>query len=314
MIRISQLFWCVVGIEAALLLALFVIALQDRAGAHDGGRAMGIFFYVVVPALALALAVALFYFSASVMARSIALFVVLVPAIWFAKSRIEERLIDRQIEARRSGVGYFASDAMRQMGSAVVRRDVATLLSVGRGVDVNTVGLDDMTLMRLATDLPDPRYSDGSELPVVRTLLALGANADTAMPAACARSDSALLDTLLAAGGNPNLMLHDDGPLVFTVMSIITPHNFRRLAAQGLNLDTRSRGDPLAVQLVIYRRLDLLMIAIELGADMTLARPDGRTVQGEIAAQIAEHASTGREIPDDLLLARTALQTVGAPR
>jgi len=197
--RLPQLFWCVAALDAAMLLAFLTMALQDRTGAHDGGRAMGIFFYVVVPAVGLALAVLMFHYSASVAARSIALFIVLVPAIWFAKTRIEDRLIDRQVDARRNGTGYFGSDALRQMGAAVVRRDVGMLLSVGPHVDVNTVGRDRMTLLRLATDLPDPRHSDGSELPVVRTLLSLGAKADDALPAACARSDSALLDMLLAA-------------------------------------------------------------------------------------------------------------------
>ena len=307
MIRLPHIFWTIAAIDAALLVILLIITLQDRAGTHDGGRAMGIFFFIVVPGVALVLAMLMFHLTSSPIPRSIAQAVILVPAIWFVKLRIEDRLIDRQVEAHRLGVGYFESATMRALGAAVVRRDVETLLRVGRGVDVNTPGRD-MTLMRLAVDRPDARTSDGSELPVVRALLSLGARTDDAMPAACTRSDSALLSLLLAAGGNPNLMVHGHEPLVFEVMSSITPQNFRLLATHGLILDSRSHGDPLPVQLAIYRRWDLLAIAIELGADMAPARPDGRTVASELTSQLNEETTAGREIPADLLRARTALQ------
>jgi len=186
-----------------------------------------------------------------------------------------------------------------------VQRDVATLMRIGPTVDVNTPGRD-TTLLALAVRSPDARISDGSELPVVHALLALGAKPDAAMEAACIRTDPALLQTLLAAGANPNLTIGEREPLVFAVMSSITPASFRLLAAHGLDLNSRSHDDPLPVQLVIYRRWDLLRIAIELGADMSHARPDGRTVASELASQIAEETSAGREIPVELQRARAA--------
>lgn len=302
MTRLGQLFWPIAAIDAVLLAIFFVMSLQSRGGQQDGGREMGLFFFVIVPAVVLGGAMWLFHVSTSLPMRSVALFIVIVPGLWFAKTQTEGWMIDRRVEAQRNGTGYFDSEPMRQLGAAVVQRDVATLMRIGPTVDVNTPGRD-MTLMRLAVEGPDARVSDGSDLPVVRALLALGAHADDAMPVACVRFDSALLAMLLAAGADPNLRVSPQQPLVFQVIRSLTPANFRLLATHGLDLNSSYDDDPLAVQLTIHRRWDLLAIAIELGADTGRARPDGRNVAGELASQIAEETSAGRELPDELVRA-----------
>jgi len=313
MMRLGQVFWSIAAIDAALLMIFFVKMLQYRGGQNDGGREMGFFFFVLVPVVVLGLAMLLFHFSASWPVKSLALFIVLVPGLWFAKSQIENLWISQRVEHNRNGTGYFESDAMKQMGAAVVQRDVQALMRIGPTVDVNTPGRD-MTLMRLAVEGPDARTSNGSEIPVVRALLALGAHADDAMPVACVRFDSALLELLLAAGANPNLGVAPQEPLVFQVIRSLTPANFRLLAAHGLDLNSKSHGDPLPVQLTIHRRWDLLSIAIELGADMARARPDGRNVADELSSQIAEEAAAGREHPPELLRARKLLEVKRSKR
>lgn len=313
MMRLGQVFWGIAVIDAALLAVFCVIALLDRGGRHDGGREMGLFFFVLVPAVVLCAAMLLFHFSASWMMKSVALFIVVLPGLWFAKTQIDNRLIDRRIEANRSGSGYFDSEPMRQMGAAVVRRDVATLMRIGPTVDINTPGRE-MTLMRLAVTAPDARVSDGSELPVVRALLALGAHASDAMPVACLRFDAALLEMLLAAGADPNQKTDGREALVFGAMQSLPASSFRLLAAHGLDLNSSSHDGPLVVQLTIYRRWDLLSIAIALGADMGRARSDGRNVASELATQIAEETAAGREPPIELLRARDLIEAQGTRR
>jgi len=305
MTRLGYAFWAVAAIDAALLLASLAMTLGSSSGQNDGGREMALFFFIIAPAVVLGLAMLLFHFG-GVPLQVIALFIVLVPGLWFAKVRIEDRIVDRRIEANDRGVGYFDTEPMRQMGAAVVQRDVDTLMRIGRTVDVDTPG-DDMTLMRLAVYSADARRSDGSELPVVRALLSLGAKPDPAMATAGMRADPALLELLLAAGGNPNLEPVAQRPLIFEVMSVITPRSFRLLAAHGLDLDSVSFGAPLPVQLAIYRRWDLLAIAIELGANTTRTRPDGRSVASELSLQVDEETAAGREVPADLLRARAVL-------
>lgn len=309
MTRLGQVFWAIAAIDAALLAVLLVMTLQQPSVQNDGGREMGLFYFIMLPGLALVLAMLLFHFSTSLPAKWVALFIVVMPGLYFAKSQIEHRIVDRAIAADRIGVGYFDTEPMRQMGAAVVKRDVETLMRLGPAVDVNAPGRD-MTLMGLAVSSADMRVSDGSEMPVVRALLALGANADAAMEAACIRVDSDLLETLLAAGGNPNLKVGAQQALVFVTMSSITPRSFRLLARHGLDLNSKSYDDPLPVQLTIYRRWDLLAIAIELGADTKRARPDGRNVAGELASQIDEETKAGRVLPADLLRASALLEAL----
>ncbi len=308
MTRLGQVFWTIASIDAVLLAIFILMMLQSRSGANDGGREMGLFFFGLVPVVVLVGAMLVFHFSASWPMKSVALFIVVVPGLWFAKVQVESRLIDRRVEANRNGTGYFESEAMKQMGAAVVQRDVATLMRIGPTVDVNTPGRE-MTLMRLAVDSPDARVADDSVLPVVRALIELGAHPDEAMPVACVREDSTLLELLLSAGADPNLKVAPNEPLVFATMSSLTPGNFRVLARHGLDLNSKADANPLPVQLMIYRRWDLLAIAIELGADLSGARPDGRTVATELASQIAEKAAAGEESPPALLRIRQLLES-----
>jgi len=303
MTRLAQVFWGVTALDAALLLLALLVSLQDSGGARDGGREMGLVFFVLLPAGVLGLAALAFHFSGSIAVRAMALVVVLLPGLWWAKVQVDEVLTTRRMAANRAGTGFFDTEAMRRMGAAVMQHDVPTLMRLGPGVDVNTPGRD-MTLLRLAAEALEP---DGQELPVVRALLALGARADQAMPAAVARDDPALLEMLLAAGAHPNLQNAYGQPLIFDVKSSIPPRSFRLLAAHGLNLDSVSYGDPLPVQLAIYRRWDLLAIAIELGADTARTRDDGRSVAGELAAQADEALKAGRDVPAELQQARALL-------
>jgi hypothetical protein len=312
MIRLTQVFWTVASLDALMLVILLVMMITQKEGSHDGGREMAIFFFGIVPCAALVLAGLLFHFSSSVWARSIALFIVVVPGLLYLKSQVEDVLIDRRIDANHRGVGYFDGKAMRAMGAAVVKRDVETLKRLGSSVDVNAVGDGGMTLMRLAAESSGREKSDGTELPVVRELLALGAKGELAMEIAGNRSDSALLSVLLDGGANPNLKISEQQPLIFAVMSSITPANFRMLAQHGLDLNSKSYDDPLAVQLTIYRRWDLLAILIELGGDTSAKRKDGRNVADELASQIAEETKAGHVVPPELLHVQSMLQS--APR
>ncbi|MGM9483316.1 hypothetical protein ACS5PN_19120 [Roseateles sp. NT4] len=303
MTRLTQVFWVVAALDAALLVLALGMSLRGDGG-RDGGREMGLFFFVLLPALLLVMAALSFHFSASRIWRGLALGVVLLPAIWWTQVQIQEWLITRRMAAKRAGTGYFDTEAMRRMGAAVVQRDVAALLHLGRGVDVNTPGHHNMSLLRLAV-----QGLEGDDLSVVRALLDLGARADDALPAAVMRSDPALLEMLLAAGGNPNLQVSPGLPLIFDMMSTVTPGNFRLLVAHGLDVDSVCRGDPLPVQLAIYRRWDLLLIALEGGADMARLREDGRGVAGELASQAEAERQAGRSVPAAL---RQALDLLAA--
>jgi len=191
-----------------------------------------------------------------------------------------------------------------------VLRDVDALKRIGPGVDVNTVGDRGMTLLALAAerhfdDAPDK--TDGRGLQVVQVLLKLGAKPNQGLDTAARLKQTDLLRLLLDAGADPNLHAEGEQPLVFRWLRVMTPETLRLLAAHGLDLNATAYGDPFAVTATIYRRWDLLAVLIELGADTTRPRPDGRSVSGELAAQLAEEARAGHTAPPDLLRAMALL-------
>jgi len=88
---------------------------------------------------------------------------------------------------------------------------------------------------------------------MVRTLLALDANASEGMSSAIKRRAPSLLRVLLEAGGDPNMRLAFGTPLVFEWIDVITPDALRLMVSHGLDVNTRDRDDPLVVVLTIHR-------------------------------------------------------------
>ena len=288
-------------------------SLDPASFALASARMMALFFSIALPAGVLLAAVALFVFVDSAVARGIAVVIAAVPVLFIGAGRLRDAVIDHRIEQDRIGAGYFESTAMQTMGRAVVARDLDVLKRVGPTVDVNTAGEGGMTLLALAAERlfvgEMPASSEGGAIEIVRTLLALGGRPDQGLVAATGLKQPTLLRLLLDAGANPNLRVDGGQPLVFQRLSILHPEQLRLLAAHGLDLNTTAYGDPLPVSAAIYRRWDLLIVLIELGADTARPRPDGRTVAGELEHQIAEEVSAGRPLPPDLVSASMLLDS-----
>ena len=291
----NVVFWSIVVINATLFIAILISTLKP-SGSDSGGRAMAQFFLVVVPSIVLVLAVLLYVFSQSVVLRGVALAIVAGPGLFIGGQQVRSVFIDYQVKQDMLGRGYFSGSAMKAMGAAVVQADAATLQKLGPGVDVNTVGDDDMTLMRLATETTFQQQATTpttSQLAVVQTLLQLGAKPDSGLERASLLSDPLILSILLKAGGNPNLRLADDVPLVFSALSVLPLESLRLLTEHGLDVNTVSYGNSLAFEAAIHHRWDLLTLLVEHGADARKPREDGRTPAGEIARVVDEQVKAG---------------------
>ncbi len=304
MTRLVPAFWTLAALDTLALAVMLVATLGSQAGHQDGGREMGLFFFVIVPFCVLALAVLLFLFVRAPFARYLALIIVALPALFWVWVQVDDLRIDRAIESNRTGAGYFSGSAMRAMAVAVVDRDLETMRRIGPTVDVNAVGKHDTTLLRLAIDrdpIGVPQPSDVAEVPVVKLLLALGARPDSGLERAVKRPDTTLLRLLLDAGGDPNLRRPGEQALVFSWYPVMTPEALRLLAAHGLDPNVRYYDDPIAVLFTIYQRWDLVDVLIDLGTDIDRPRPDGRNVRGELSEQMAEELAKGHALPDGLL-------------
>jgi len=312
--RMNTVFWCVVALDALLFLVLLVMTLQS-GGPNDGGREMGLFFFITVPSAVLGLAVLLFVLCDGVVWRSLALLIAAGPGLFIGGGQARSLWIDRVIAERAQGAWYYSGKAMQAMGRAVVQRDVDTLRKLGSSVDVNTVGERGMTLLAQAAEQADAEPAGPtppSALQVAQVLLALGAKPGPAMETAVKLKDPALLRALLDAGGNPNMPASNGQPLVFSWISVMPLETLRLLAERGLDLNARFYGDPLAFVVTVHRRHDLLALLIERRADVGRPRGDGRTAAGEVESQIAEALKAGEAIPPALLQAKAMLDARAA--
>lgn len=75
----KRVFWIIATIDAFALFIVCIMMLTDNKGQHDGGAAMGWFFLFQVPAVILALSMALFHYTKHVFWHGLAIFIVASP-------------------------------------------------------------------------------------------------------------------------------------------------------------------------------------------------------------------------------------------
>ncbi len=309
---LKWVFWCVAAIDAILLLVLIIGTLTHEGGGHnDGGREMGIFFFLIVPGVALALAVLLFIFTEQVVWRGIAILIVAGPGLYFLAyqaNSLKDSFFYRQ-EQRGSGhFSMFGSQrALRPLATAVVNGDVSHLRKNAPGVDLNVAGDRDITLLKIAVrEAKKQEYERhqpiDAQLAVIKTLLELGAKPGDELREALEIRDPAILKALLDAGADPN-QKNADGRSLMAFDHGQTPlQHFRLLTERGMNVDMMDGSEPLDVELAIYQRWDLVAHLIERGADFRKPRTDdGRTVASVLAERIGENGKEGKALPPDLL-------------
>ncbi|MEJ0038097.1 MAG: hypothetical protein WDO68_18800 [Gammaproteobacteria bacterium] len=306
----NPLFWSVVCLDAALFLGLLVSMLLQRDGSSNGGREMGIAFFVIAPLILIGVAVLLYVFSRSLTWKIVALIIVAGPGLFIAGGRIRNAYIDYVVRQNALGRGYFSSTALKEMGAAVVQADLATLQRLGPTVDVNTVGERGMTLIAMAVDqafnAPDEEHA-GRRRTVIETLIRLGAKPGPAMSAALKLKDPMVFNALLEAGADANALTEQGSPLVFEGLSVMPVENLRLLIGHGLNVNVIRYNTPLAVEITLQRRWDLLLLLARSGADLRKPRDDGRNVADELTIRVEEAKSEGHEPPADLLRVRELL-------
>ncbi len=102
----QKVFWALVAVDAGLFLFLLIATLKQRAPA-DGGREMALFFGVLLPGAAVALAVVFYVLSSSTTWRLVALLNVAAPLLFIAAVHARSAYIDYAVR----------QDSMRQSAS-----------------------------------------------------------------------------------------------------------------------------------------------------------------------------------------------------
>ncbi|MEO7254346.1 MAG: hypothetical protein ABIZ64_08925 [Casimicrobium sp.] len=316
--HLKWIFWSVAAIDGAVLLVVLISALTHDGGSHnDGGREMGVIFFLVVPGVALALAVLLFIFTQHIVWRSLAILIVAGPGLYLLVDRANSLKDSFFYFQKERGSGYFSmfgsQRALRSLAEAVVTGDITYLKTHAVAVDLNAKGDRGVTLLKIAVREAkkqefERRQPIDSQLAVIKTLLALGARPGDELREALEIHDPAVLKTLLDNGADPN-QKDADGRWLMAFDHNQTPlQHFRLLTEHGMNVDMMDGDEPLDVELAIYQRWDLVAHLIERGADYRKPRADdGRTVASVLAQQIAEDARAKKAATLDLLRVQTLI-------
>jgi len=261
--------------------------------------------------------VLVFVFSKTDFWRYAALFIVAGPGLFIGCSLVRTAYIDYRVAQNRLGRGYFSGSAMKAMGAAVVKKDLAEMRRLAPTLDLNSVADPEqspgMTLMRLAAEKASDKNSDQTapeDLAVITTLLELGAKPNPGLDAALRIKDVAILRVLLEAGADPNMKYDRDQLMVFRWMAVMPVDAIRLMAKHGLNLNATEHASPLCVDAVFHERWDVVSALIDLGADFRKPDDSGRTVASEVERKLTEAKSEGRT-PDVLILEVRAKVTAG---
>jgi ankyrin repeat protein len=233
------------------------------------------------------------------------------PGLLLAGIQVRNGYLNYLIAQNASGRGYFQGQALKNMGQAVVSRDVAGLQRSAAKANVNAVGDDGMTLLRLAVMEADSAQSDSKsfppELPVVRTLITLGANPDSGLETATKLRDPEILRVLLEAGADPNLKV-SSSPVAFMWINIMPATNLRLLAEHGVDLNAVDQsGTPLVFCAAESENWEAVVFLIEQGA--YVGRPDrtGRKLTDLIDDRLSNHTRFGTDPSPGLLRVKALL-------
>jgi hypothetical protein len=142
-------FWALVTIDLLGIGLLFLLGLAAAGSTKDNPLQVALYL-LVLPCLALTVAVVIFLRAGSPLGRMIALLLAASPLLIMVSMRAAAEVMMRTTTNDAGEMTFYRSGPMRELAEAIGRNDVATVTALVPKVDVNDAGLMGVTPLLLA--------------------------------------------------------------------------------------------------------------------------------------------------------------------
>jgi Ankyrin repeats (3 copies) len=281
---IKVLFWMFVALDAGAILLFFVLGLAAAGSTKDSPMSVTLLL-LVLPAIPLLAAIAVYLRSSSPGWRAVAFALAAAPVLLVVATQAYTRAQFKANSNAQGDLTFFTAGPMREIVEAIRRHDAATVAALVPKVDVNGTGMADMTLLVIALrqlrTTPDQHE-------VVRVLLKAGADPNKGVEyeiplemalQVAAKSGPEPVRLLLEAGANPNALSSSGTPLFFAgtgngadieILKLLIKH--------GADLDrTGSKGERVLFAAANGRNWKAVLFLLEQGVDARV----GQTLSGQ---------------------------------
>lgn len=309
---VAWLFWIVAGGDMLVLLSLAADTMINPHG-QFAGLVFVMFLGMIVLLGVVMLGMALIRRP---VAYGIGLALVIWPPVYWAVQYVGQWAATPSESSLAAGHGYFSGASERALADAIVARDAAKVAALAPAANLDTVGWDGMTFMRLALD-------DGHADPgVVVALLKAGANPEqdqqylfgsmndgsgATSGAMITGKDEKLLRAVIEAGVDLNQLDLEGNPRFLTALR--WPEGLGLMLEHGANTETESKGGKTALMWAVmlwhWPAIDVLLAH---GARLDHRDHEGTSLRDLVAEKLERFRADRSEVPPPLAALEARLQ------
>jgi hypothetical protein len=293
---LPRLFWTLLVIEAAALVALLLAAATDSRRSPEGPVGAWI---LLIPPVLLAAAATAFHFSSSPLVRWACLALLAYPLVLLAATPLVRFYKDRGLERSLAGDDHFPRGPFRELAHAIRAEDPARMRQMlPTAGDLNRHFGGD-TILRFA--VANTRRPD-----IAHLLLDAGANPNfpTAygeVPLVMAfHAGPSMVELLLQAGADPNTTDGAGRPIWWSVLTDTNEAaraTLALLARHGVDVQLRDGESGPVGWAAYHRNWAAVVWLINLGAASSGEQRYGVTALATLEQDIASREGSGQPIP-----------------
>lgn len=295
-------FWGLVVIDLLGIGLLFLLGLAAAGSAKTNPWQVALYL-LVLPCLALGVAVVLFLRAGSPLGKVIALLLAASPLLIMVSMRAAAEVMMRSTTNEAGEMTFYRAGPMRELAEAIGRNDVAAVSALVPKVDVNEAGLEGVTPLLLAAR---KLRQTPEQHEVLRALLKAkadpnkGAQYELPLQIAIQQSGKAGLEPvkmMLDAGADPNAKASFGDPIWWAATGKSSSlETLTLLLDRGADINGLGKGESTVLfDAATTRNWPAVLLLLQRGADWRRGKsvnglPFRSVVEGEIGSQGTDSA------------------------